>query len=498
MHDVEKNLSRTYDQSHRSRVGSETAGARAVDGDRVPLNGGGSTSSKEAGRSRRRPVHNSVNMTMGRWTPEMSRNRAPFAVLVLSAFADIAPAGCLVVNRPAGGLVLSLVTFVVIGGLSLYSAHLVRTSLRTSGCDTLPELWKAAIGHRTACVPIFCTFLSCFTVCVGYCDLYSHLFAQVLPINPFPSFIATPQIFWLALLTMFPMAFLVMLKDINVMCYSTAVAGISSVFTLIVVAVRFLDRSYVHGGVTWEQTAPDVYVPGMLTWNDQSKEKLHGLYAYHDRGMQLFSMQAVVFLMHFNAAKYYRELQEEDKDRYTSGVGAAMGAGFVIMALTMILSFMTFGDTHHRITLDNYAHNDLLAMIARAALGAGLMGCFPLLFSAMREASVEFLNDMAPPGRAIFETVLFQNIFSAVLLVMVVAATIADHKADMTIANFGRSTFGALLVYVIPAALYVGTCRKFLVLADISQTQIVLLLIIVTFGVAMAVVSPIIWATHLY
>ncbi|CAK0816428.1 unnamed protein product [Prorocentrum cordatum] len=448
----------------------------------------GSALSWKSREPRRHTTHNEdyLRSVAETWTPESSRGTAGFWVVVISAFANIGPVGVLVVSRPAGGIVVSLLFFLVFGLLSFFGASLVGGAMQLSGCNTLAEIWQTTIGRRTAWIPTVCTALTCFSICIGYAGLSGHMLADALSANPFPQVFSSSENYWVVLIAVFPLSFLVMLKDVSQMWYSTVVVGSSTLFFVVVVVVRFFDASYEPGNEFIDKHQ----------WIDRVHSKWQNLYCYHEHGVQLLSIQSVLLLMHFNAAKYFRELSGSHKHLFSAGVGLAMGMGFLAVAVTMVICFLTFGDTAHLITLDNYASNDQLAVAARVALSVGLAGCFPLIFAAMREALVELLASMMPEWDFAFSKVAFQNVLSLFLLTAVVLTSTSAHKIDAMAVNFGRTTAGTLLIYVIPAVLWVSTHRTF-VASKMRAHQTAGAVVLVAVGVSLAVLSPVVWLTRI-
>jgi len=383
--------------------------------------------------------------------------------------------------------VTSLALFLVFGLLSFVGASFVGGAMQLSGCNTLAEIWRTTIGRRTAWIPTVCTALTCFSICIGYAGLSGHLLADALEANPFPQIFSSSENYWVVLIAIFPLSFLVMLKDVSQMWCSTVIVGSSTLFFVVVVVVRFIDTSYEPGNQFIDKHQ----------WIDRVNSKWKNLYCYHEHGVQLLSIQSVLFLMHFNAAKYFRELNGPCKHLYSAGVGLAMGMGFLAVATTMIISFLTFGETPHLITLDNYASNDQLAVAARVALSVGLAGCFPLIFAAMREALIELLASVLPEWDPAFSKVAFQNVFSLLLLSAVVLTSTSAHKIDAMAINFGRTTAGTLLIYVIPAVLWVTTHRTFMA-SQMKTHQIFSVALLITIGVLFAVLSPFVWLTRIH
>uniref|UniRef100_A0A6T0WAG8 Amino acid transporter transmembrane domain-containing protein n=1 Tax=Alexandrium monilatum TaxID=311494 RepID=A0A6T0WAG8_9DINO len=413
------------------------------------------------------------------------RHAAKRWVMIVSAFANIAPAGCLVVSRPAGGIIPTFVGLLIFGALALFGAHNYAQALTITGCCTLPEVWRRCIGRWTAFIPILTTAFTCFSCCVGYANFYGHLLANVWPWNPVPGIVQSPEGWYVLLSGLVPMTFLVCLKDISVMRVSTAIAGLSCCMVPVVAGWRYFDGSYKETG-KWSQHA---------TFTD-SRPDVREFWQFHEMPSRLVSIQGVLFLFHFNAVKYFRELEQPKVSRYTTGVGVSIGLGLIVVLSTMIFVFLTFGHQTMMLTMDNYAANDNLANTARVAISIGLIGCFPLLFSGMREALVELLNDLFPSCVPTFQTVIFQNAVSLSLLVAVIAVTNASRRLDLLLINIGRCCCGSLLIYTVPGMIYLGAARRHTSWERLTTPHVVLTIMVGVFGIVMVVTSACVWSWY--
>lgn len=425
------------------------------------------------------------------WTPEQSKGTARMMVLFISVFADIGPGQCLFVFQPMGGLAVGIVTLAAFGCASLFGAHLVAVALTVLGCDTLTDAWKEAVGRRTAFIPMASIMFVCFACAVALANSYGNLFSDVVQGYPLHSLFGSSRAFWTIALAVFPMSGLVMMKDISIMWYSTALAGLCSVFMVICIFVRFIDGSYGSGGtfahegieLTQGQISAGPHVNSLtVAWTA-------------DRWWQLFSVQPVVFLTHFNAAKYFRELKHHSRQRYTAGVGAAMSASLCVIAFATVFTALTFGNQVQSGALDNYSKSDTLMNVVRIAVGIGLMGCFPLLFAGMREALVELLNDIFPQWEHIFERVVFLNALSLLLLAGTIAAACATHGVNSAVIHLAASGFGSLLIYFIPGAIYVGASRRYSLATPLGHNLAVWCMM--AFGLFVLVLSFVVWCQRI-
>mmetsp|Transcript_97719 Transcript_97719/g.209690 ORF Transcript_97719/g.209690 Transcript_97719/m.209690 type:complete len:517 (-) Transcript_97719:63-1613(-) len=423
-----------------------------------------------------------------RWTPELSHGQSKWWVLVLSAFANIGPGGCLVVSNPQGDLAGSLIVMTVFLGLSLFGAYLCSRALTISGTWTMASCWRSIIGPKTSFVPLLATSLTCFSCAIGYAEFYSHMLATVFYWTPIPTLLSEPEEFWSVLIALFPMSVLVCLKDISVMKPATALTMVSCTFTLVAVITRYFDGSYAPGGHWFHFRQAHV-----SSGNDDFFAKHAFFLKHHTMPVRLFTSQAVLFLCHFNAAKYFSELENPKTDRFTAGIGLAMGLGFMYCSGIMIFLNLTFGYRTTIITMDNYAPDDPLINVARVGLSLGVMGCYPLLFCGMREAAIEFLSDILPDNKRTFQKVIFQNSFSLVMLVVSVIIELCSERFSLLILRLGRTCFGTLLIYVIPVVLFVGASYKHMSRQSIGTWMMLSLGFMLCLGLGICAVAAVAW-----
>lgn len=450
-----------------------------------------SASTESLTRSRRwTDPHSERHWWMNKWTQEMHMGKSPWWVLVVSAFANIGPGGCLVVSNPEQSMIGSLIVMVVFLGFSLFGAYLCAQALTISGTWTLASCWRKAFGPRTAFVPLLAISITCFSCAVGYAELASHMIATVFYWTPVPSLLDRPDEFWAVLLGVFPLSILVCLKDISMMKPATTITMVSCTFTFVAVLVRFLDGSYAPGGHWFQFRQEHHYL--------QDSQMVHSelFFKRNTMPLRMFTSQAVLFLCHFNTAKYFSELESPKTDRFTAGCGVAMASCFTFCSGIMIFTTLTFGYRIAGFTLDNYAPDDQLINTARIFTSIGIMGCYPLLFCGMREAVIEFLTDTLPRSKHIFETVVFQNCFSLVMLAVSIFIELRSTRFSLLLMRLGRTCFGSLLIYSIPVMLFVGTSRKHLSKASIGAAKAVLLALIFGFGIAIAVIAAWLWISY--
>lgn len=85
----------------------------------------------------------------------------------------------------------------------------------------------------------------------------------------------------------------------------------------------------------------------------------------------LVSMISTAYVAHYNAPKFMAELQKPTMPRYNRVVSAAFAFAIMMYIGIMWIGFLTFGGNSTGFVLNNYSNDDVLATVARIAIGAG-------------------------------------------------------------------------------------------------------------------------------
>lgn len=166
-------------------------------------------------------------------------------------------------------------------------------------------------------------------------------------------------------------------------------------------------------------------------------------------------MISSAYVAHYNAPKFWTELKDATREKFNTVIASAFSISFVAYSAVMIAGFLTFGGTCQGFILNNYASNDVLATVARVAIGLGIVFGYPLTFSALRDGVTELLG-----ARSLYaKERLFLPLTAALLTLLTVAAlTLRDVGF---VVSFGGALIGAMLIFTIPALMNLENMRKF-------------------------------------
>ena len=113
----------------------------------------------------------------------------------------------------------------------------------------------------------------------------------------------------------------------------------------------------------------------------------------------LISMLASAFLAHYNAPKFYGELEapadgSSKLPRFNLVVGLGFLAAAGVMGAVMAGGFLTFGSASQGLILNSYATSDPLAFLAR--LGIGMRT--PVAHLPPQRPPASFFTPVCPPA----------------------------------------------------------------------------------------------------
>jgi amino acid permease len=205
-----------------------------------------------------------------------------------------------------------------------------------------------------------------------------------------------------------------------------------TLYTAIFMIIRFLDKSYATGGRFFSQIAL------------QPTFNVRGGYALNHLTFVLLSMLSTSYIAHYNAPKFYAELRNPSMARFNRVISGAFGASILFFVLIMCVGFLTFGGATQGFILNNYASGDLLATLARFAIGVALVTGYPFTFSALREGLLDMGGVKGEARGRAFQAVTIG------LLSLVTALALVLRDVGFVVSISG-ALFGCALMFVVPA-----------------------------------------------
>ena len=345
----------------------------------------------------------------------------------VSLFKTIVGGGILAL--PAGmaagrgtGVLPGLLILALHAGASAYTYSLVGRSVAKTRSKTFSELWSAAFGKETSWIIDLIIVGVAGGAALTYSCFTGDLLKQLSGIERTRA---------IALLTLFPIGPLALLRDLSALKHST-IAGLMAVaVSALVIVSRSLDGSYGEGGA----------FAGWLASSENALDQVSTTQLSVGSAV-LFNMLSTAFMCHTNAVRAYDELGP--KHRHASVARKAFGLAGLLYGVVMLAGYVTFGGACEGLVLANYDANDPRARVAWIATLVSLLSSYPLLFTGFRDAMCSLLG-VATPGKFL----PFAGLSLSLLAVPVLLAIIVP-DVGFVVSLMGAS-LGAALILVVPS-----------------------------------------------
>ncbi len=171
-------------------------------------------------------------------------------------------------------------------------------------------------------------------------------------------------------------------------------------------------------------------------------------YALTPRVLVLACMLFESFVAHYNAPRYYVELENNTVRRFAAVTVNSFGVSSAFFVVVAAFGFLTFGESCSGLILDNYSAQDTLATMSRIGLSFAIAFTYPILFIGVRDGILDML--MVPSE---LQTTKNLNLLSVVLLAVI--TTLAVLFTDLGLVSaVGGGTLATATVFVFPALMF--------------------------------------------
>lgn len=352
----------------------------------------------------------------------------------------------------AGGTGLlagSLIAFFFCSLMGYTFAIMGRTCYAT-GEKTHKDCAKKVCGPGLAQTMAVVLMLKTVFTCLTYAIVIGESFSRIMLFFGVSGIMGTSQ-GTLITVCLFILVPLCLQRDLSALSYTSMIGCFGQVWVVLSMHLRYHDGSYRPGGQFYDAISdvdqPDFSGGGVMYWKTSAATFV------------LLGSLATAFIAHYNAPKFYSQLEDATPEKFTKVVMSAFGFSMVIYFWIMCVGYLTFGKASEGLILNNYSEKDSLITAARVAMGFAVTFGFPLGFTGLRDATM-----------SVFE--MSQDKFVPVTLgLLSVIITGACFFHDLGLANsLGGAVFGALITLVFPALLlyYTGYYQG---VTEFSETE---------------------------
>lgn len=298
--------------------------------------------------------------------------------------------------------------------------------------STYREAWSKSMGEDTGWIPAISAAAKTLLGCLSYSMVLADCF------RPFLTFIPDrTMLLWF--LTVFVLLPLCWLRDLKSLMPFSIMGVVGMIYTVSAMTYRFWNGDYLIGSDLLNDV-PDQLQPAFGDGADGG-----WLDIFSPQSIVLVSMLSTAYMCHFNAPKFYMELQNNTMPRVNQLVAWGFGIAMGILVLTSGIGFATFGSHSSGFVLNNYSPNDGLIQLSRLAVSASLICSYPFNFQGLRDG---ILDAVGVPQDQRTDALL--NPLTLVLLTLVTALASVLTNVSFVVA-LGGATLGNLLVFIYPA-----------------------------------------------
>lgn len=213
-----------------------------------------------------------------------------------------------------------------------------------------------------------------------------------------------------------------------------------TLYTAVFMAIRYFDKSYQVGGKFFNS----IPATPMFT---------HAGFKLNHLTFVLLSMLSTSYIAHYNAPKFYNELQKPNMSRFNTVVGGAFGSAVLFFIFIMVIGYLTFGGNTAGFVLNNYSSQDTMATLARFAIGLALLTGYPFTFSALREGILDIANAQGERRNTLFKPLTMSLLAGVTGLALVL-------KDVGFVVSLTGAMFGCMLMFVVPAVMNIQNMKR--------------------------------------
>jgi len=350
------------------------------------------------------------------------------------------PNGVAVFASDPAALIPSSIICAVFGIAAAYSFSAIGKVCEETQSTTFQEAWGKSVDSKSGWIISSSITAMCFLASIAYSIIIGDSFTSLSKTFGLPALLTQRSnvILLLSSLVLLPLC---AMKSLAALAPFSLLGLGGTLYTAIFMLMRLLDGSYQAGGKFFSEVA----VKPLLTSNGFKLSQMTFV---------LLSMLSTSYIAHYNAPKFYSELQNPSIPRFNQVVGSAFGGSILFFIFVMCTGFLTFGGNTLGFILNNYASSDKLATLGRFAIGLALLTGYPFTFSALREGMLDLMGKKGAAERdAWFNPLTFS------LLGVVTALALVLRDVGFVVSISG-AMFGCLLMFIVPAMMTLSSLNK--------------------------------------
>lgn len=406
---------------------------------------------------------------------------------VASSVFNLAKAivGCGVLSLPSGiaffsdaptAVVPASIVCTAMGMMAAYAFSIIGRACEQHGVTSFQDCWAKSVDEKSAWLISASITTMCFLASLAYSIIIADSFTSLAQSFNLPAILSARSnvIIMLTALVLYPLCSLQSLAALSP--FSLMGLG-GTLYAAVFMAIRFFDGSYAKGGKFFEGLA----VASRPVFGTK------GPWTFNNNMWVLVSMLSTSYIAHYNAPKFYSELKDTSMPKFNKVIAYSFSISVLAFIIMMSLGYLTFGGATAGFVLNNYANSDILATIARFAIGSALLTGYPFTFTAMRDGILDIAKASPEKRKAVTKPLNLGLIIAVTTLAVLL-------KDVGFVVSLSGALFGSTLMFMVPSWIHIQNlkARAAGVLSKNAKLEVALNYFMIVMGAGMGALGVII------
>lgn len=360
---------------------------------------------------------------------------------------------------PASGVIIMMAAW------ATYNFYAIAETCKLMKCSTYGDAWGKTVSENSKWIIQAVVTIAPIVSCLANCIVLTDILGLVYRVLGAPLWMYSNRntvIFLLSTTILYPLC---VQKDLSALKSTSAFGIVGHLSAMAALGMRLKDGSYKAGGEFFKSSLQKSMLRPTEDWSKM---------------FVLASLLSYCFVCHYNAPRYYEELEgkESDSTKFLRMTSLSYALGAAIYIGTMYLGLSLFGAQSASFALNSFSTKDPLGIFARLAFGTSVLASFPLIFLTSRNWLTSLAATHAPRLR--------MSEVTALLLALIAALT--SKFTDIgAVGSVAGALFGSSMMFVFPPimymrALYLDAIRRS---ARVPMGKIVVNAVLLGLGAAM-------------
>lgn len=355
----------------------------------------------------------------------------------------------------------AMCTIVACGALNAFYFGLVGKVCHETGATSFRQAWERTVGPSTATLVATVVTLKTALACVAYGMILADSGQALCQAAGLVDVTRTQALLALTGTVLVP---LTLRRDLTSLAPFSFIGLMGVLLTTYTVVKRYQDGSYLPETGMYAHDLPAQLQPSLMdhaaatvassdlaTMSDALAATTTASTSMPTDmgwpGVVLACTLATAFVAHYNAPRFYNELQEPSVERFQTVTFASYGVAAVVFVIVGVCGFLTFGQASQGYILSNYSPMDPLATLSKTALTCSILATFPLPFVGLRDGVLDLLQ--------VSNRDQVHSVTTIALLAAITAGALSLHDLALVL-SVGGGTFSTAVSAVFPVLMFLS------------------------------------------